>query len=213
MVKDRFLVEMECNWKIAYHNFLEIYHVNTVHPRTLAPHLDSSSFVIALYEGGHMRFGTRKKGGDSLFETPPVRPDDIASVFLENTIALPTFPNTFFSLDPVGFNLQCFWPMGPDRSVMEVRQLGWECDSEADKAYWTGMRAATEHILSEDLCLFSSIQQSLRNGTIETILAGYQERALYWFEEEIDRRIGPDLIPEDLRVQPRLAQFTAPRSA
>ncbi|GGN51931.1 aromatic ring-hydroxylating dioxygenase subunit alpha [Novosphingobium panipatense] len=213
VVKDRFLVEMECNWKIAYHNFLEIYHVNTVHPRTLAPHLDSSSFVIALYEGGHMRFGTRKKGGDSLFETPPVRPDDIASVFLENTIALPTFPNTFFSLDPVGFNLQCFWPMGPDRSVMEVRQLGWECDSEADKAYWTGMRAATEHILSEDLCLFSSIQQSLRNGTIETILAGYQERALYWFEEEIDRRIGPDLIPEDLRVQPRLAQFTAPRSA
>lgn len=213
VVKDRFLIEMECNWKIAYHNFLEIYHVNTVHPRTLAPHLDSSSFVIALYEGGHMRFGTRKKGGDSLFETPPVRPDDIAEVFLENTIALPTFPNTFFSLDPVGFNLQCFWPAGPDRSIMEVRQLGWASDSEADKTFWSGMRTATEHILSEDMCLFANIQQSLRNGALPAVVTGYQERALYWFEEEIDRRIGPEHIPAELRVEPRIGAFMAPRSA
>ena len=213
VVKDRFLVEMECNWKIAYHNFLEIYHVNVVHPKTLAPHLDSSSFVIALYEGGHMRFGTRKKGGDSLWETPPVRPDDIADVFLDNTVALPTFPNTFFSLDPVGFNLQCFWPLGPDRSVMEVRQLGWESDSEADQSFWKDMRAATEHILSEDLCLFASIQQSLRNRTLDEVLVGYQERALYWFEEEIDRRIGAERVPAELRVEPRLAAFAAPRSA
>ena len=160
-----------------------------------------------------MRFGTRKKGGESLFKTPPVKPDDIAPVFLENTVALPTFPNTFFSLDPVGFNLQCFWPMGSDRSVMEVRQMGWATDSEEDKLYWQGMRTATEHILSEDLCLFENIQQSLRNGTIPSIWAGYQERALYWFEEEIDRRIGPDHVPADLRVQPRIASFMAPRSA
>ncbi|MFC3444362.1 aromatic ring-hydroxylating dioxygenase subunit alpha [Sphingobium rhizovicinum] len=213
VVKDHFFVEMACNWKIAYHNFLEIYHVNTVHPKTLAPHLDSRSFVIALYEGGHMRFGTRKKGGESLFKTPPVKPDDIAPVFLENTVALPTFPNSFFSLDPVGFNLQCFWPMGSDRSVMEVRQMGWATDSEEDKLYWQGMRTATEHILSEDLCLFENIQQSLRNGTIPSIWAGYQERALYWFEEEIDRRIGPDRVPADLRVQPRIGSFMAPRSA
>ena len=213
VVKDRFLIDMECNWKIGYHNFLEIYHVNTVHPRTLAPHLDSNSFVIALYEGGHMRFGTRKKGGDSLFETPPVRPDDIDNVFLENTIALPTFPNTFFSLDPVGFNLQCFWPAGPNRSIMEVRQLGWATDSEEDKAFWSMMRTSTEHILSEDMCLFENIQQSLRNGALSSIITGYQERALYWFEEEIDRRIGVENVPIDLRVEPRVGSFMAPRSS
>ena len=212
VVKDRFTVEMDCNWKIAYHNFLEIYHVNTVHPKTLAPHLDSRSFVIALYDGGHMRFGTRKKGGVSLFEKPSVQPDDIADVFLENTVALPTFPNTFFSLDPVGFNLQCFWPAGPNKSIMEVRQMGWATDDDADREYWREMRKATEHILSEDLCLFSTIQQSLRNGALTSIVTGYQERALYWFEEEIDRQIGPDRVPRDLEVKPRLDSYSTPHS-
>ncbi|MFD2138639.1 hypothetical protein ACFSLT_31265 [Novosphingobium resinovorum] len=44
-------------------------------------------------------------------------------------------------------------------------------------------------------------------------MTGYQERALYWFEEEIDRRIGPEHIPAELRVEPRIGAFMAPRSA
>lgn len=205
VVKHMLRVEMACNWKLAYHNFLEIYHVATVHARSLAPFLDSQSFVIALYGNGHMRFGTRKKRGETIFKAAPTQPDDIANVFRENTIALPTFPNTFFSLDPIGFSLQSFWPDGPDRSVMEVRMMGWESDSEADRDYWSGMREATQSILSEDLCLFASIQQGLRNGTMPEIIMGYQERALYWFEEEIDRRIGAERIPEALRIEPVLA--------
>jgi len=56
VVKDRLLVEMNCNWKLALHNFLEIYPVATVQAKTLAPDLDSQSFVIALFTNGHMRF-------------------------------------------------------------------------------------------------------------------------------------------------------------
>jgi hypothetical protein len=38
-----------------------------------------------------------------------------------------------------------------------------------------------------------------------SVVMGYQERALYWFQEEIDRRIGPDRIPAHMRVTPVLA--------
>jgi hypothetical protein len=48
---------------------------------------------------------------------------------------------------------------------------------------------------------------------LPAVVTGYQERALYWFEEEIDRRIGPEHIPAELRVEPRIGAFMAPRSA
>lgn len=205
VVKKRLLVEMNCNWKLALHNFLEIYHVATVHAKTLAPHLNSQSFVIALFANGHMRFGTRKKKGESLFQPSLFKPDDIADVFRDCTIALPTFPNTFYSLDPIGFSLQGFWPAGEDKSIMEVRLMGWDVESEEDSAHWEAMDGIVRNILSEDLCLFESIQRSLTQGTIPNLTFGYQERALYWFEEEIDRRIGVDAIPESQRVVPVLA--------
>jgi phenylpropionate dioxygenase-like ring-hydroxylating dioxygenase large terminal subunit len=204
VVKDRLLVEMNCNWKLAYHNFLEIYHVATVHAKTLAPYLNSQSFVIALFANGHMRFATRKKKGESIFEADLYKPDDMADVFRECTVALPTFPNTFYSLDPIGFTLQSFWPAGVDKSIMEVRLMGWDVNSDTDREHWQAMNGIVRNILSEDLCLFRSIQRSLELGTIPQLTLGYQERAIYWFEEELDRRIGVDAIPKSQRVVPVL---------
>ena len=200
VVKDRILVEMNCNWKLALHNFLEIYHVATVHAKTLAPYLNSPSFVVALFENGHMRFATSKKKGNTIFEADLYKPDDVADVFHQVTIALPTFPNTFYALDPGGFNLQTFWPAGPNKSIMEARLVGWDVDSDADRAHWVAMNGIVKNILSEDLRLFRSIQTSLVQETIPELRFGYQERACYWFEEEVDRTIGIDNIPEAQRV-------------
>ncbi len=200
VVKDRIYVDMDCNWKAAYHNFLEIYHVATVHAKSLAPYLDSPSFVVALFENGHSRFATRKRKGDSIFQSALPIPEDIDEVFRQCTIALPTFPNTFCALDPTGFTLQSFWPAGPGKSVMEARLVGWASDSDEDRAYWTAMRPTVQSILAEDLRLFGSIQRGLESGLMPEVKMGYQERALYWFEEEIDRRIGVENIPEAMRM-------------
>jgi hypothetical protein len=40
------------------------------------------------------------------------------------------------------------------------------------------------------------------------IQLGYQERRIYHWHEELDRRIGPERVPEHLRMQPRLAAWT-----
>ena len=205
VVKDRIFVDMATNWKAAYHNFLEIYHVATVHAKSLAPYLDSASFVVALLANGHARFATRKRKGDTIFDTSLTVAEDTDERFRHYTVALPTFPNTFFALDPVGFTMQSFWPATPGSSVMEARLLGWESDTVEDRAYWSTMRSTVESILAEDLRLFASIQRGLESGLLPTVLMGYQERALYWFEEEIDRRIGVANIPEAMRVTPVLA--------
>src|SRR3546814_10557672 len=60
-VKNIFVVDMACNWKTALDNFLEIYHVSSVHANSIAPYLQYKSFSVSLYEGGHARFATDRK--------------------------------------------------------------------------------------------------------------------------------------------------------
>jgi choline monooxygenase len=119
VVKDVITLEVDCNWKAAYDNFLEIYHVNTVHAKSLAPYLDSQSFAVSLFANGHSRFATRKKGGETIFGKDlklPEGPDAPDALFKKHTIALPMFPNGFSALDPVGFGWQTWWPLSPSKT-------------------------------------------------------------------------------------------------
>ena len=57
----------------------------------------------------------------------------------------------------------------------------------------------------EDFQFLSGIQKSLNSGAFTGMQLCYQERRIYWFHEEIDRVIGEDRIPENLRVEKLLA--------
>ena len=203
-VKQWITVEMPCNWKVAYDNFLEIYHVNTVHAVSLAPYLDSKSFDVTLLRNGHARFLTRKKQGETVFQTDRTADGETAQQFREATMGLPFFPNGFTALDPVGFAWQTFWPVSPNTSVMEAPLFGWKSNGKADADFWQDMRRNTEAILAEDLRLFASLQRAAASGLMPGVLMGRQERALYWYHQEIDRRIGAEHIPEELRIIPAL---------
>lgn len=201
IVKDVITVEMNCNWKAAYDNFLEIYHVDTVHAKSIAPYLESRSFLVSLFRNGHARFATRKRNASTIFgENLPV-PDALDARFKDHTIGLPMFPNSFVALDPVGFGWQSWWPVSRSNSVMEFTLMGWEGEGEDYDAFWRGMAEQVQAIAGEDVLLFADLQRSLESGASKTILMGYQEKALYWYQEEVDRRIGVEKIPDHLRIE------------
>lgn len=201
VVKDVVTVEMHCNWKAAYDNFLEIYHVNTVHAKSIAPYLDSKSFSISLYKNGHASFATRKKGAATIFQADRDAPDSAADLFKQHTIALPMFPNGFTAIDPIGFAWQNWWPTSAGTSVMTLSMMGWKDDSDADREFWESMSVQIKNIAEEDVVLFPGIQRSYDSGLLDGVLMGCQERELYWYQEEIDRRIGVENIPEHLRIK------------
>jgi hypothetical protein len=84
--------------------------------------------------------------------------------------------------------------------------MGWKKDDEADRKFWTDMRGSQIDVLNEDLFLFGSIQRSMESGELPKILLSYQERQIYWYHEEMDRRIGAENIPAHLRVEQVLAE-------
>ena len=198
-------VEMDCNWKAALDNFLEMYHVPTVHAKSIAPYLNPASFLVSLYEHGHARFATRKRGANTIFEVDRPVSERPPELFREHTIALPMFPNSFMAIDPVGFGWQTWWPVSQTKSVMVFSLMGWKGDE--DPAFLDTMVVQVNAIAAEDVRLFGDLQRSLDSGVMKSIVMGYQERALYWYQEEIDRKIGVDNIPEDLRIAQVLAPF------
>lgn len=207
IVKDVITVELDCNWKTSYDNFLEIYHVNTVHAKSLAPYLESRSFAIQLLKNGHARFATRKRGGQSFFSdgADEQARDDFTTRFKEHAIGLPFFPNGFTALDPVGFSWQTFWPAGPEKMVMVCTLMGWNKDDEEDRAFWKQMRTNQIDVLNEDVNLFASIQRAMKQGELPEITLSYQEQQIYWYNEEIDRKIGVENLPERYRMKQVLA--------
>ena len=111
------------------------------------------------------------------------------------------FPNNFTAIDPMGFAWQTWWPVGLNKTVMEVSVMGWPGDSDEDKAFWAGMKQQILDIAAEDQYLFAPIQRSLNSGLLPTVTMGYQERVLYWYQEQIDRLIGVENVPEPLRMK------------
>lgn len=202
VVRGELVFEMDCNWKASYDNFLEIYHVSTVHAKSIAPFLDSKSFVVSLFKHGHARFATRKKGASTIFGKDLVVPDTASALFKDHTIGLPMFPNGFAALDPVGFGWQTWWPLARNKSLMVTTLMGWK---DQDEAFWTDMKAQMKAISVEDLFLFSNLQRSYESGVRKGAVMSYQEQQLYWYQEELDRQIGVENIPEHLRIRPVLA--------
>lgn len=202
-VKDIVTIEMDCNWKVSMDNFMEIYHVSTVHKKSIAPFLEPKTFHAELYPFGHSRFATRKRGS-TIFGDDKVAQKGRTQLYKDYAVVFPMFPNSFIPLDPVAMAWQTWWPKGPDKSVMILTVLGPKGDSEGDHTFWSGMSAQIAGIASEDMVLFADIQRNLKSGMQPEVILGYQEQALYWYHEEIDRKIGIENIPEHLRITPAL---------
>jgi len=64
-----------------------------------------------------------------------------------------------------------------------------------------------ERILEEDLELAPYLQKSVESKGFAGGQLSFQERRIYYWHEELDRRIGSDQVPEALRVEPRMQEF------
>lgn len=210
-VKGRLNYRISCNWKAAYDAFLEAYHVKAIHPKTVAMLLDPDGTAIGLFTGGHTRMALPKRfnrgGGTWGTEADDYDIPTVPEVFRENNVAYGIFPNTVSPFDSAGFPLISFWPVSKDECECELIFIGAGSDEETSEnsEYWKEFVKNYDLIQMEDFQFLSGIQKSLNSGAFTGMQLCYQERRIYWFHEEIDRVIGEDRIPENLRVEKLLA--------
>jgi phenylpropionate dioxygenase-like ring-hydroxylating dioxygenase large terminal subunit len=205
--KGTFRIEIPCNWKALQNNFCESYHVTAVHPQTVAKWVVPHSYALHLMRGGHFTATTRKKIAVRIPNPDIPSLDHVDPVYDHHVVGVKMFPNGVSASDPSGFTWMTAWPTGPGTSVLEGVMLGYDDGDPKHEAYWQKRMDDNLMIVSEDLEVLQTIQQSFECGAFSDMICNYRERAIYWHHEEIDRRIGLNRVPPGLAVEPVLGAF------
>jgi len=206
---------IDCNWKAALDAFLEVYHVKTIHRETVGSMLDDHGAVMTLYDHGHSRMVTPRNKGDNVVgkdvnfssynEAPYI--DTMSDAFKQYSMAYHIFPNLIMPIDKVGFPLMLFWPRGKSQCSIEIIYLGPDWGSNPRPPFWEQYLETFNKVVDEDVQFLASIQDSLDSGAFTGMMLNYQERRIYWFHEEIDRRVGAENIPQELAVKKKLKNY------
>lgn len=203
---------LDCNWKICVEANIEVYHVTTVHPTTVARSLDYRGSAHELYENGHSRMvvpnldydaaGTRAAAEDG---------DALAALAASANLSFMLFP---FHLTPSsgrGITLLNYWPLAPDRTLIEWHAMvpDWG-DGEPPESAADNVRRF-DQVMSEDTEANVPVQKALQAGAFPGVLTSYHERRIYHLEASVDRLIGIDHVPEHLRVPQLLDHYVVDR--
>jgi phenylpropionate dioxygenase-like ring-hydroxylating dioxygenase large terminal subunit len=210
------LERVPANWKVVADAFLETYHVRTIHPKSVAELLDHRGAAMGLFRGGHSRMVTPKwekaiaRQRESALPFPEI--PGLDPIFSNTNPAYSLFPNLITPLDTIGFPFIQFWPIDFETTDVEWTFYGPAADTPELEALWEGYVGIFDAVMNEDFMNLAPMQRSIASGALESIPLSYQERRIYHLHEEIDRLIGPERIPEELRASPRLEAFYEERA-
>jgi choline monooxygenase len=201
--------DVNCNVKVLMDAFLEVYHLKSIHTSTVDRFLDHRGTSIALYRNGH-----------SLMVTPNRRPDWIdpgtkgmrrvssaTEIVAKNNASFNFYPNLVTPVDPSGCPFLTFWPVGDATMRIECDWFAPDWGGGPAPPGWKIRIANFDRILEEDLQFAAQIQESLQSPGFRGIPLNYQERRIYHWHEELDRRIDPQRVPAALRVLPVLEPY------
>jgi choline monooxygenase len=199
---------IQCNWKCALDAFQEVYHINTLHPRTVGVMLDHAAATMGLLPRGNSRMCVPVTAADIDHPPPGGWPD--GEVYRRTSVAQTLWPalNVPWRIGSARFIL--FWPRSVGQCEVEVVGLGDDWGEGPLPPDRVAANEAFDAILDEDVRNLEAIQASLESGAFTGMLLNYQERRIYWSHEEIDRAIGADRLPPGLPVEQVLAPFVEP---
>ncbi len=215
-----------CNWKVTAEAFLEVYHFRHIHSHDGVSVLDNRGAAMGLYPNGHSRMITPysrqniERNGmtdwddwKQLDQGPFRRIDTVPAMVDCTSTAVSLFPNAIIPLGTIGFPINLFWPI--DRHTTRLDWIYYAPPVEGTDRFtpddlpdhWAKRRLVYNQIMAEDEMNMAPIQASMESPALSGIPINYQERRIWHLHEEIDRVIGTERIPAELRLQQVLGPY------
>ena len=191
--------QVRANWKLAYDNFQEVYHLRWVHEHSIGK--SSTSTQNPFGYGTSMHFYGQHRGLTLGFN-PDYRPGPVEAVAQQILVARkdgprfseaePTqficvFPNLFLFLSKGRYFTQQIWPLAADQSRSVTRVYWSGADASASTSFGREFAmASTLDVHSEDRDVIESGQAGLESGAIDHILFQEQEALCRHFMRKVD---------------------------
>jgi hypothetical protein len=201
--------DVPCNVKVMLDVFLEVYHLKSIHQDTADRFLDHRGMTATLWPHGHSRMVTPNRRPDWI--DPGTRGLPAISSVTEipriNNVSYNIFPNIVMPPTATGIPMLVFWPQSASTMRIECHWFGPKLPTEDLSPLWDTRIKNFETILLEDLRFAGKIQESVEGPGFIGAPLNYQERRIYHWHEEADRRIGPERVPAHMRVEPMLGDW------
>lgn len=201
--------DVTCNVKVLLDAFMEVYHLKSIHQQTVDRFLDHRGMFITLWPNGHSRMLTPNRRPDwkdpGTIGMPKI--STITEVPANNNVSYHIYPNFVMPASDSGIPLLQFWPTSERTSRVVSSWIAPDFDPSVPNPLWDTRIANWERILYEDLQYAPQIQESLESRGFQGMPLNYQERRIYHWHEELDRRIGLNRVPPKARVEQVLHDF------
>lgn len=195
--------EVDCNVKVLIDAFLEVYHLKSIHQKSVDRFLDHRGMTATLWPNGNSRMVTPNKRSD--WQDPGTigmpKLEGVSEIPRDNNVSYMIYPNFVMPPSDSGIPLLQFWPTGERTCRVVSTWIAPEHDPENPHPKWKDRTANWERILYEDLQYAPQIQESLESPGFVGMPLNYQERRIYHWHEELDRRLGSNHLPKELAVQ------------
>ncbi|MDJ0699872.1 MAG: SRPBCC family protein [Woeseiaceae bacterium] len=201
--------DVACNVKVLLDAFLEVYHLKSIHKETVDRFLDHRGTDIVLWPNGHSLMITPNRR-DGWVDPGTVGMPEFPSVTelpIRYNLSYNLYPNLVTPVAPSGMPFLVFWPNTANTMKIECHWFSPDWGDGEPDPLWQTRIDNFERILFEDTQFAPQIQESVESPGFRGISLNYQERRIYHWHEELDRRIGAGSVPEALAVEPRLDAF------
>ena len=211
-----------CNWKVTAEAFLEVYHFRHIHQRNGETSLDNRGATMGLLPNGASRMVTpfstnayKALGMESWDDFRHLTAagftdiETVSDIVRCTSSAYSVFPNLITPIAAYGFPFITFWPIDKRTTKITWTHYAPIDFDPADglPALWEARMGQFDRIMGEDFSNMAPMQRSLESPAMRGIPINYQERRIWHFHEQLDRTIGVQRIPQELRIQPLLAAY------
>jgi phenylpropionate dioxygenase-like ring-hydroxylating dioxygenase large terminal subunit len=206
----RHIFDLNCNWKIAMEANTEVYHVRSIHPKTVAVSLDDRRNVNTFYPNGHGRMvapgreSTEGMRAASMSAPGLTEITTVGEIGRTCTQSYGLFPNWVSPLNHLLLPPLLFWPTGINTCRLEtwtmVHDWGDGEKPPIGDMWTTPDGSELGAVLQEDTQFGHWIQKSVESYGFRGVPLSYQEARIYHWNQWADRIIGIDNIPAELRV-------------
>jgi hypothetical protein len=117
------------------------------------------------------------------------------------------FPNLITPLGPAGFPILLFFPVGIDKTNIRIYHYAPDWGDGEPPEAWKKRISEFAAVIDEDVWNLDFMQKAMESPTYDGTPLCYQERRIYNMNEVIDRVIGVERIPAEMRVTQLLDKY------